>query len=85
MDRTYLRYAERMRRAGMPLAELFTMKVVKGKQRDDCWIWTAGCNSSGYGKLWDGEKFWGAHRVAWELYKGCIPEGLQVLHTCDIP
>jgi hypothetical protein len=26
---------------------------------------------------------YGAHRVAWVIYKGSIPEDLWVLHTCD--
>ena len=26
-----------------------------------------------------------AHRVAWELTKGKIPDGMQVLHHCDNP
>ena len=26
-----------------------------------------------------------AHRVAWELYYGTVPDGLNVLHNCDTP
>jgi len=27
----------------------------------------------------------GTHRLAWRLYKGDIPKGMQVCHTCDNP
>lgn len=30
-----------------------------------------------------GGKLVGAHRVAYMLYVGIIPDGMQVLHTCD--
>jgi len=34
---------------------------------------------------WYGKKNVVAHRKAWELLKGPIPDGLLVLHTCDTP
>jgi len=54
-----------------------------------CWLWTAGCMSRGYGviRVHEGDK-WRmelAHRVAWKLYRGPIPAGLNVLHHCDRP
>ena len=63
----------------------FEEKVDKGKP-DDCWEWNAARDASGYGafKL-KGEKV-GAHRVAWMLAnKEPIPEGEQVMHSCDNP
>lgn len=26
-----------------------------------------------------------AHRLSYALYKGYVPDGMQVLHTCDVP
>jgi hypothetical protein len=45
--------------------------------------------SNGYGGLiWDsptGKKHLTAHRVAWEVTNGPIPQGLCVCHRCDVP
>lgn len=37
---------------------------------------------SGYGQTWDGQKVLLAHRVAYELAVGPIPEGLHIDHLC---
>lgn len=50
----------------------------------DCWVWTAATNTSGYGQFSVGGKHQGAHRVAWELLVGPIPEGLQIDHLCRV-
>lgn len=50
----------------------------------DCWLWTASVNLGGYGLFWNGERTVSAHRFAYELEHGPIPEGLDLLHTtCD--
>jgi len=42
-----------------------------------------------YGMFYYGKRFRKrrdyAHRVAWGIYKGKIPEGMHVLHNCDNP
>ena len=48
-----------------------------------CLEWTAAVRTDGYGMLKLGERMVGAHRVAWELAHGPVPEGLCVCHTCD--
>jgi hypothetical protein len=50
-----------------------------------CFIWAGGTTSHGYGVFWDGERRVGAHRYAWELVHGPIPEGLCICHKCDVP
>lgn len=50
-----------------------------------CWLWTGDTMSAGYGRITRSGKRDGAHRVAWELLRGPIPEGLWVLHHCDTP
>ena len=52
-----------------------------------CWLWLAACDREGYGKIFDKQtqKTVGAHRHAWAVAHGPIPNGLCVLHRCDIP
>jgi len=52
--------------------------------KDECILWTRGFSDTGYGAKWSNGKTIGAHRWAWEQSKGDIPEGLMVLHKCDV-
>ena len=64
----------------MSIETRFWAKVNK---TEDCWEWTAALRSSGYGWFsWGGQPM-GAHRAAWELTFGTIPDGKWVLHRCD--
>jgi hypothetical protein len=70
------------------LADRFWEKVdVRGP--DECWEWTAARHLQGYGRFWIGSHAEGkthrAHRVAWELENGPVPDGLDVCHHCDNP
>lgn len=53
-----------------------------------CWLWTGAKSTNGgygyfiYGR--GGQKL-RAHRVAWEMTHGPIPEGWVVMHLCDNP
>lgn len=49
-----------------------------------CWEWSGGTNNIGYGMFTkQSGGMMTAHRAAWEIYKGDIPKGKHVLHTCD--
>ena len=62
----------------------FWQKVDRSGGDDACWEWLAGTRG-GYGLMrWRG-KTTSAHRVSWELAHGSIPDGLDVLHSCDNP
>lgn len=52
-----------------------------------CWLWTASVAGKGYGqmKLPKQRKQEYSHRLAYLIYKGPIPEGVYVCHTCDTP
>lgn len=64
--------------------DLFWAKVQKG---DGCWAWTGYTNPDGYGyatyRNTDGEEHNAtAHRVAWQLTHGLVPDGLSLDHLC---
>jgi hypothetical protein len=54
---------------------------------DGCWLWTGNVAGSGYGCIPTGrtnvQEY--AHRFAWMLHHGPIPDGLFVCHHCDNP
>jgi len=47
-----------------------------------CWMYTGTLNNWGYGQFRIGSKRVFAHRLAWMLTHGSIPEGLLVCHNC---
>lgn len=64
------------------LRQRFWSKVKIVDDDTSCWEWQAGIQD-GYGKFhmpYGNER---AHRVAYELEKGRIPEGEEVMHSCD--
>jgi hypothetical protein len=65
-------------------AERFWSRVDK-RGFDDCWHWTGRLSEHGYGSFDDPKKPKKAHRIAWELTYGPIPDSLCVLHSCDNP
>jgi len=54
------------------------------KAINGCWLWIRSLNGWGYGQITVKRSHKSAHRYAWELYVGPIPEGLLVLHRCDV-
>lgn len=52
-----------------------------------CWNWTGAQTSNGYGHLYIGKRphrqHMLAHRMAWIIFNGAIPAGLNVCHSCD--
>lgn len=62
-------------------AERFWPKVDKGGP-DGCWLWTASFNPYGYGQFYTGSRLGKAHRFAYELVVGPIPDGLELDHLC---
>lgn len=64
------------------LEERFWRKVVS-EPNNGCWLWI-GAIRRGYGCLYNIDKVEQAHVVAWKLYRGPVPEGLELDHLCRV-
>jgi len=62
--------------------EIFFEKVAVSVG-DGCHVWGHCLDTGGYGSAWFRKRLWRAHRVAWMIHFGAIPDGLCVLHRCD--
>ena len=50
-----------------------------------CWYWIGSIGNSGYGKTrFDHSNDFSAHRISYLAFRGVIPEGMCVLHRCDV-
>lgn len=50
-----------------------------------CHIYAGTQKVKGYGVVRSGSKNYAAHRLAWVIANGPIPDGMSVLHKCDTP
>ena len=52
-----------------------------------CHLWMGSKDRKGYGRIFVGSGKSPAftHRASWALFNGEIPDGLCVLHRCDVP
>src|SRR5690349_20813657 len=78
-----MRYQESESRTLARLVRRFWEKVEK---TDGCWLWRGARRNNRYGSFWGGNErgYVYAHRMAYELAKGPIPEGMAVCHSCDV-
>ncbi|MGH2621329.1 MAG: HNH endonuclease signature motif containing protein [Anaerolineales bacterium] len=53
------------------------------KLSSGCWEWVKGKDQDGYGRFWLGERPQAAHRIAWQIVHGDVPDGMLVCHRCD--
>jgi len=88
---------QRWKHHGDPRAEVRRLYVGPPEERfwryvektDDCWLWTGGKDSNGYGRFQLGARHGSrvvlAHRFAYEAVAGPIPDGLGLdhRHTCE--
>ena len=60
----------------------------KVEKSDGCWLWTGHCSSGArgdYGRVKINGELWSAHRASYAQFVAPIPDGLFVLHRCDVP
>lgn len=66
------------------LADRLWSRMVKSE--NGCWMWTGVLRDpKGYGAIVSNGRRLRAHRVAWQLTHGPIPEGMCACHHCDTP
>lgn len=68
----HMSYAERL------------MEKVSPEPNTGCWLWQGADTGAGYGAMRYMNKRQDAHRVAWQIFRGPIPNGKFVLHRCDV-
>jgi hypothetical protein len=65
--------------------ERFLSKVDLSGGPDACWRWVAALDRHGYGAFRFRGKTARAHRAAYEIVEGPIPDGLELDHLCRTP
>lgn len=53
------------------------------KADTSCWEWKKTLSPAGYGRMSFNKETEYAHRVSYQLFKGEIPRGMSVCHSCD--
>jgi hypothetical protein len=64
-----------------PLIDRFRA-VVTGAGSEECWVWRGAVRKNGYGVLSVEGRKMAAHRLAYQLLTGPIPDGQELDHLC---
>lgn len=64
------------------IKEFYEKKVIR---KNGCWDWNGSLDKNGYPQIFAGSTKVKGHRISYEMYKGKIPVGLNICHTCDNP
>lgn len=72
----------RGRHLGKTSRELFMARVTIDD--NGCWLWTGAIQNSGYGMLGRGGQKYLAHRFAYTMLVGEIPDGMDIDHKCRV-
>jgi len=69
-----------------PLEDRLWAKIDR-RGPDECWLWTGARSAGGYGNIMITKHppvYDYAHRVVYRLAHGPIPNGHEVMHSCDV-
>lgn len=72
------------------MSQISTAKILfenRVERTESCWLWRGCTQANGYGFLKvggrAGKRIY-AHRLAYELFKSSIPDGLEIDHLCRV-
>ena len=66
----------------MPRVDPVALFWSKVEKTQGCWNWKGVRKTTGYGQCWDGSAVRTAHRYAYQITIGPIPDGLVLDHLC---
>lgn len=67
--------------AARPLDERLLEKIDRTRT---CWLFTGAISTNGYGRIGLKNRVLQAHRVAYEIFFGEIPDGMHIDHLCRV-
>lgn len=69
-----------------PYADRFINRFLRRVKIDEngCWLCGYSLTSTGYTRIWIPERFVPVHRWTYILFKGVIPDGLDLDHLCRV-
>ena len=72
-----------MMRKCRPVSDRLMEKVMP-EPNSGCWLWIGGLDGKGYGQIKHQGKHRRTHRIAYELFVGPVPQGLELDHLCRV-
>lgn len=60
------------------------LKYMRVDAATNCWVWIGALSEGGYARLCVNNRDTRAHRAAYELFVGPVPDGLQIDHLCRV-
>lgn len=80
---TFRSFGGHAKRCPVTTEQLFWLKVNRD-DADACWLWNGALQRDGYAHFTAERKTISSHRYAYELIVGPVPDGLDLLHSCDV-